>query len=400
MPTAPQLSAGQGWIQQNITRPFPNPSATEPPSTTTYSSTLNMSIVSTTATFNGHVGLTDLHTIEADAGPLATLTTTTDAYYASILEVGGDSELMTYGYTAGDSNGSQYQEMLGSGNGELDLFPGSNGATWTNNAALTSTETEPDSTSIADTINADGSYTSTTTFPDPGLSQQLIRVNSDLSASLTNFQGSTGRNISIAAPSGSMLTLSTPTQTVTIADWYPSTMLASDTYTEATSVPFPAQCVLPAGTGTSGTSVTETLTRLDPALGTFQARTATLFYTNSSGLVCAQMHDTLSLYYDSSGQTAFSLSVASAPQQITTTFETIDFASTNPQGGIGFNGPSSAIVHKGASVSGLEPREAFAVVGPIFARSIRAVLASQRSARRSDLPAGPFEIKVLKENMK
>ncbi|MGH7709284.1 MAG: hypothetical protein ACREM6_15425 [Vulcanimicrobiaceae bacterium] len=377
-----------GQIVQTVVRPFPAPSATIPPATTTTMVAVVAKIASTTASFNGQSNLVDANTVETDTGGLQTLTVTTDTFAAIVPITGGTFNLLSYGSNATDSNGTTFLTKLGTGNGLLDIQPDKNAASWQNNAAETYAETEPDSTTIARIVNADGTYRETDTFAAtptfPGqFSPEQIVTKPDLSAAITNLGGQTGLNVAFGVPTGSgtsakiPLTVVVPvpvgtptTQQLLVPDWYPAPpTIASDGFVKSTGVATPAICAVPPSVGSPATAVAETLLRLDTALGVAETRTTTAYYVYPFGLVCAQMNDVLNAYYDFSGQSpAF---FAGSPQQVTTTVETLGFTSGSPAGTLSDRRAAS-----------LGPAAALQLVAPVFDRTIARIYDRQRRALR------------------
>ncbi len=327
-----------GTLTTTYVRPLPNPMATEPPTTLT-STVAIAGTVATSATFNAQANVIDFKTVENDVqtSPNVTLTTTTDTFEKFKPGTAPAIDLFMLGSNASDSNGVTYATVLGTGNGLIDVLPETSGATFTNTAAETYLETEPDTTTLARTVNADGSYTETDTFagPEP---PATITVNPDFSGSYTNapIPGGGIVNLTFGAPQGSgasaiipitYMFAGQPPQMVSppVHDWYPSTTLYADNYAIALGQAIPSGCNVPAGLGTSATTISENLSRIDPVLGTYEQRTAVTYLVPSYGEACVALNDQLADYYDYSGQSQFLF--AATPQQITTTAETVGFSS-------------------------------------------------------------------------
>jgi hypothetical protein len=324
--TAGDTASFAGTIVQTVRRPLPAPVATEPPYTYDYAVAVAQT-VSSGKSFNGASGLTDFRDVESDTlqSPVATRTTTTDAYY-SIVAAGSLLDVLSNGSSASDSNGSTYVTDIGSGNGLIDILPETAGQSWSNNAAETYSETESDSATTRRTVNANGSSTETDTFADPSLSNETITVNSDLTASLDEIGGEDA-TASVTAPAGGKITyhlmIGGGSYSFPITDWYPTTTLASDSSVEALGVTIPAACKVPAVVGTTATQIVETQANLNPMLGTYETRSTTSFSAPSYGQVCVQISDTIDDYYDYSGQSPNVVQLYSTPEQITTTTETV-----------------------------------------------------------------------------
>ena len=373
-----------GTLTHTIARPLPAPSAIASPTTTTTTVTDVLKIASTTATFNGTANLTDENVVESDVAPLQTLTTTSDAY-TEFTPSGTSQLLLELGLTSTDSNGVQDTTTYGAGAGEIDQLPDVNGATFTNTAAQTFSETDPGNVSIARTVAADGSYTENDTYLSPPAS--TTQANSNLTASITYFAGLIV-DVAFGAPSGSGANATIPytisptvtgafqTVTGTIPDWYPTTTIFSDSFAKSTSQTIPTACAVPASVGTTATKVVETTTHLDTALGSYETRTQTAYDAPGFGTVCVQLADTIDSYYDYTGQSlnvllpGLNLALSSTPIQIDTLSETLGFTSGTVSG--------SSVVRR--SAQSLSPTAALHAVTPVFDRAVNAVYRSRREA--------------------
>lgn len=397
--TAGDTTSFVGTISQTIVRPFPAPVASQAPT----QSTTDVSIATTTSTgasFGGLTGLTDFKSVERDTSrsPVVTTTITTDAFERTLAS-GATISVLTPGSTALDSNGNTFQTTFGAGNGILDILPEIGGSSFTNTAALVYTENDSDSTTIARTVNADGSYTESDVFPDG--SNQTIAVNADLSASFGSLRGS-GASIAVSAPTtapsppGAVITytaslppapMSTSTPTVlfsrTFKDWYPTTTLATDTTTTAVAQPIPAACNVSGSVGTSATVLAETMTRLDPALGTYETRTTSSFLAPFVGLACIQISDKLDDYYDYSGQLSGIVALSTSPIQTTTTTETVGLKTATIAGAPVVASRS----HVASSAVGLSARSgpSLAIVKTSFERVIQRAYAKRHAEMRATL---------------
>jgi hypothetical protein len=373
-----------GSLVHTVARPLPAPSAIESPSTTTAKVTDVLTIPSTTATFGAKTGLVDEHVVESDVAPLQTLTTTSDTY-AGFVTASAIREFFEDGVTSTDSNGVVDSTTFGAGAGLIDELPDVNGATWASTAAETFSETEPDGTAIARTVASGGTYSETDTYlgqPPP----ETIATNSDLSASITGF-ADFNVDVTYAKPSGAgagatiAYTVDVPGSPAlasgTIADWYPTTTIFSDTFAKATSQTIPAACAVSAKVGTTAVEVTETSHRLDTALGTYEKRTQSVFDAPGFGSVCVQLADEIDTYYDYTGQSAnvlvpgLNFAIGSTPIQIDTLAETLGFSTGTVSG--------SSVSRTPASLS---PASVVRAVSPLFDRAVAAVYRSRRDAER------------------
>jgi hypothetical protein len=360
---------------------------TEAPVTTTASVTDAIKVASTTATFGGKSGLTDENVVESDVAPLQTLTTTSNAY-ASFVPSGSLQDFFEAGTTSTDSNGVTDSTTFGTGAGLLDELPDTNGATWANTAAETFAETEPDATAIARTVAAGGSYAETDAFLGVTAGAETIVTNSDLSASIANFAGLTV-DVAYGAPTAGAnstipytitFTEASPPAPVTgtIANWFPATTLFADASVKATEQTIPASCAVASTVATTAVKVTETTTRLDPALGTFEKRTQTVYDALGLGTVCVQLADEIDSYYDYTGQApqlivpGLNIALSSTPIQIDTLAETLGFTTGTVSG-------SSATR---ATATALSRAAVLRAVTPLFDRAVASIYRSRRDAQR------------------
>ncbi len=382
-----------GSIVQTIARPLPAPTATQP----VYTGTTAVTIATTTttgATFNGMSGLTDFKSVEVDTSqsPVIAKTTMTDAYQMLVAN-GTAINVVTPGSAATDSNGNAFTTMVGSGNGVLDILPEVNGATFANNAASMFAETDADSTTVARTTNADGTYAETDKFADT--SSQQIAINADLSGSISTLRGTrfmvtvppptTGANsvINYTLTRPGPNPTSTPrVVTIPVKTWYPTKTLASDTATTTTTQAIPASCNVPAAVGTNATAIAETVNLLDPVLGTFETRITTSYVAPFFGVACVQIADKFDMYYDYTGQTRFIVFVSSTPIQTTTTTETIGLKTANVAGA-----PKFGMTTRASSAGVV--RRSFAAAKTSFERTMQRVYGERRRTMHATLSHAP-----------
>lgn len=374
-----------GTLTHTIARPQPAPSAIAAPVTTTTNVTDTLSIASLDESFNNVAGLTDNHLVEADAAPLQTVTTTSDTYTHFVAD-GSLQQYLGVGYTSTDTNGVQDQVVYGNGAGIFDELPDTNGATFSNNAAQTFDETEPDTTTVSRTVASDGTYVENDVYSG-GFTAQT-QTNADLSAAITGFAG-LPVNVTYSAPASGQITVnivetgSTP-QTLasgTISDWFPTTTIYSDTSQKSTGVAIPSTCKTPATVGTTATELVETIGELDTALGTYEKRVQSVYNAPGFGPVCAVLADTIDTYYDYTGQSlalvpGLNLAVSSTPIQIDTLSETLGFTTGTVSG--------SSVTRAAQSISATSALRAAA---PIFDRAVESVYRARRDAMSKNISA-------------
>ncbi|MBD5635087.1 MAG: hypothetical protein IAI49_11475 [Candidatus Eremiobacteraeota bacterium] len=306
------------------------------------------------------------------------------------MKTGARQALYAVGVLSSDTNGVQDTTTFGSGAGLIDELPDANGATFANTAAQTFAETEPDGTTVARTVKADGTYTEADSYF--GLTPaSTTQTNADLSATLTYFGGLTV-DVAYGAPSGTgasatipysiSLTIPSPppATTGTIPDWYPATTIFSDTAVKSTGQTIPSACNVSSAVGTSATKIVETTTHLDTALGTYETRVQTSFDAPGFGSVCVQLADTIDAYYDYTGQSlstvfpGLNLALSATPIQIDTLSETLGFTTGSIQG-------SSSNRRSGSLASDSVMR----AVSPVFDRAVQSIYRARRKAMVANL---------------
>jgi hypothetical protein len=294
-----------GTSTQRITRAFPTP--TPPPQVINSSVGQTVNVIASAGPFHGQIA-TDYQTTETDTAPTQTITINTDNY---ILFPATTGNVVNIGYHATDSNGVVMDVQYLSGNGIIGQIP--LGAGWTNNASSIISENDPDGTSIAETINADGSYsltktevagTTTATLTSDGSGTAIVPI--------TSFFGvGTATQITVPVQSKGIIDYTVtafgaspptpPPVVLPVTAWYlPSPVLASDKSTNLGVHPIPAGCVA-AAFGSSGIDVRQQETQLDTIFGLLDDETTDTWVT-SVGPVCERISDTLSIFYDFTGQ--------------------------------------------------------------------------------------------------
>lgn len=319
-----------GTLAETFWRPAqPGPSnAPSPvPTSTTNWTVDNVTTVKTNTTFHGATGLTNFAQDEADTG-LQTITTVTNDYF--LFPAGGAGPLIENGYESLDSNFVLNDVQHGAGNGVVDMLPETGGSTWTNNARLTSSETDPDGQTSNRRVNDDGSYSETDSFPDGTLSS--ANSNPDSSGVYKVLKGTPiETDYTYAAPAGGHITITVtepgaspqPTPIVFIVpDWLPAGGLASDAYIDDSNVTIPAACALPTKFGTQGDDIVENRTAVDPIFGTVDTIGMHTYVVQGRGVVCVTRVDELTAFYDFSGQNGLAF-FSGKPIQFTVIDETI-----------------------------------------------------------------------------
>ncbi len=319
-----------GTLVETFWRPVqPGPSnAPSPvPTSTTNWTVDNLANVATNTTFHGATGLTDFAETEVDTG-LQTITTVTDDFF--LFPSGGAGPLIEDGFRSLDSNFVLNDVQRSATSGIVDMLPETAGAMWTDTALRTSVETDPDRQTLTRYVNADGSYSETDAFPDGTLSSAVANPNgSGLYKVLEGTSFETDYTYSVPAGGTISITVTqpaaspVPTPTVfTVPDWQPAGGLSGDSYTDNGIVAIPAGCALPATFGTQGYDVSEHRTAVDPIFGTIEDVTEHAYIVQGRGVVCVARHDSLTAYYDFTGQNGLAF-FAGIPVQFTLLDETM-----------------------------------------------------------------------------
>lgn len=373
-------------------------SSPEPVSTTTQN--VNAAItVRANQSFNGNNGLFDLHSNEtdADASGLKTTTSTTDTY-ESVAANGASSQLLQYGSLfvdeAGDSTTTSFASPL-----TLDQIPETGGAQWTNSPAASIQQalagnSNGSSVTVQRTIHSDGTYSENTTYPTnysyPGYTGVgQIQENTDGSGSFA-FVSNTSPltlqySVPVPQPTGSpLITIaefpyldptpgSTPPPTGAVfqlPDWYGSApQFYNETDRDLGELAVPSSCKLSAQLPQSAYAIQQTIDRTDTILGTTEHLTTTSYVSAGYGALCTTQSDTLTLYYDFSGDQRYAFT-SNMPLEIDTVNETLTLQSA-----------TSAARTRTASVSSVSARaDASAVMRAAFDGKI-ATLRAQRVSK-------------------
>ncbi|MGH7727731.1 MAG: hypothetical protein ACREM2_02905 [Vulcanimicrobiaceae bacterium] len=346
--------AFRGTLVQTFTRP-PSPGSANPPNAETFSYDLSQSVaVVGGAVFDGVPSLFDFKTTETQTLLAPSVATTTHSdFFESYAQHGASTNVILVGSQVQSSDGSVTTDLPGPGNGLLDVLPEKPGPIEpTNNASAKTSESDPDGQTTVQSINADGSYTQTTTYPDG--SSATATENADGSASYAlpllgpSLSGGAQTTIAYGLPSGGFIpiTVAIPaaispsgnaeTQTPSVPVWYPNTppALYAQTYVNDGPAPLPSSCAASAASGGSANRLVQTMTTLDSIFGELDVQTMTSFTQAGLGVVCEQFTDDASLYYDFSGQTpmALAFSANGEPLEIIATSETLGLVSATVLG--------------------------------------------------------------------
>lgn len=359
-----------GTLNQSATYAYPKP--TLPPSNVTANVTQSVSVSATANPF-GPGTAQDFKTVEADAYPTQTLTTTTDYYYQL---ANANFELL--GYNAVDDQGNTTSVSYSTPQ-IVDKLPEASGASWSNSPAMVLKQNFAGQEQATRTVDADGTYTDTETiYQGSGQSgtypamQIVLSDAKDGSGSFSftyNFTGTpynppytsetyewttSAPHVPSPAPSATpgapvidvyetrLLVQATPVPSPSPAyqfslnQWYPAALaLYSESDSNKGSATIPAACAVPSGFGTTATQIEQQVNRLDTALGTMETTTTDSYVAMGFGPVCVQVHDQTQTFYDFNNDTGYNWYYSSTPMSTATIAETLTLqtqgTSTSPQ---------------------------------------------------------------------
>ncbi|GAC1307703.1 MAG: hypothetical protein NVSMB21_12020 [Vulcanimicrobiaceae bacterium] len=352
-----------GTLRRTFVR-NPEPGVPQPAPVQTNSQTFDATVaqnvtVATGATYGGTPNLTDFKTVESDvqASPAKTTGIVTDAYESFPT---GAGVVRAFAIVSTTSDGATFVTTFGADNGLVDVLPEIAGPLLPANAATaTTTETDPDGTVTKRQTSADGSYVETSSYPD-GTSARAVEAadgtgtyslplfgvgTTAASPTTPNTVFSVGAIVPAAPPAPAYVPIhivyapgvfaaTAVTADRKVADWYPSLapappVLSSETYANHGLRPIPAACAVSPSVAPSGNELVQTIAKTDTLFGETETQTTTTYLT-ASGVACTVLGDTVTQYYDFTGQTRRSLATASTPLQSTITTETVGLRSQSP----------------------------------------------------------------------
>jgi hypothetical protein len=318
-------------------------------------------------------GQNAVSSVEADTYPLETITTKTASVY-KYATASSKATLSILSSDATDSNGAEYVNQYGTGNGILDVLPETAGAFGPNTATLTYDEFDPANYARERDTAADGSFVEAGN--DSLGDVQTIIGNSDFSAVYDASQYS-GFKFTITKPSGTppLITVTifrgnTNEGSLTILSWIPASMTQPSTETDVDNgtVTYPTACNVPAKYGTSGNQLVQTINRVDSALGNLETETTTTYTAPSVGPVCVQLADSVKTFYDYTLQNGSVVYVSgdALPIQLTSMAETLTLQSATTSSGAVTTSVKRGTASAGRTTASVPPN-AFAPVA--FARA-------------------------------
>jgi hypothetical protein len=357
--------------------PIPSPNPTVSGATGWTAATI--SNVTSGATFNGENGLVQYSTTETDTGfanIFNTVVTSSNTYYKYVTNgsgPGATTNVYVIGGNAareaGTPDQTSFTTLYGAGNGLVDVVPEPSKTGQDipvgppNNAAITTTEKDADGQFTTLKINADGTYAETVAYPDGTKASATQTLSAGSPVGIYSFPlggdpGGQNSSLQIQPVAGGQIPFvlvygrdvtcgGCPPETIkgTLPSWYPThpTVLASETYMNEgpTQLPNPFPSPTPISPTTGGACnlgndingkllkaiqgkpysnlVTKVDTRVDALFGEIETTTTRAWITIGIGLTCSDTVDTVTDYYDYSGQSFSVPFLSPTPVQITTT---------------------------------------------------------------------------------
>jgi hypothetical protein len=326
--------------------------ASPSPAASTSATVTQTIAVSAPATFNGVGSLFDFHTVETDVSSLQTTTTTTDTYYAALAS-GTGTNLVDYGYNSTDNFGETLLVQYGATGAPspivIDELPQVPGASWSNTAAETLTETDPGNQSSLRTVNADGSYTDNTSYasgslftppPTPLAATIVENSNGSGSYSFPLFGELPNTVVALGTPNPATeqipINITQPGYSPingTVGVWYGNPLvLYKESDTNNGAVNIPTACAVAPAYGTTANAVVQKIRSVDAILGTIDTLTQTTYVIPIYGAACVVLNDQILSYYDYSGQNLNLVEFSDTPLQTTTIATTLGLTSASVSG--------------------------------------------------------------------
>ena len=338
---------------------------------------------------------TEYTTAETDslAAPATTTQTTTNDFYDFAMS-GTTTNVSLLASNATASSGVTTTTTYGTGNGLVDILPEVTGTlSPTNNAAVTTVESDPQGQTDTKTVASDGTYTEAISYPYPSTTAANAVANAVANADGSgtysypllgpNFANST---FAVGAPTGGQIpitityaaglippadptVLPTPTVVTRMAPvWYPQPLvLSAQTLVNRGKTPLASGCTVAAAYAKSASLLSNTKTSVDPVFGETDSLTISTYSEPGVGVVCMQLTDTLSQYYDLSQQSvrAIQTTTDGTPVQTTVTTESLSLTQATTVG-------LDAVTRR-AGASAMRASET----------SFRSLLAKRRAQRRT-----------------
>jgi hypothetical protein len=312
----------------NGSAPGPSPSPVPPAFTQTGTVTETVSVTATPAAGQITTASDEIDTYQLET--LETKTTANIAYASS----GSSTNVQQLSTSATDSDGSTFANTYTATSGVIAVLPETNGASFTNDASDTYTETDPgiggSLPSDQRVTNTDGSYTDTQVNTDG--TQNVAQAKADLSGSysfvggyfLATFSAPTANGIPVALQAGGPGYYGSP-DNFEEPLWYPS--VSSPLYTEADTVATATSLDPACGTayGSTGNLTTRTIASIDPIFGTLTSEATKTYDVTGVGVVCTVFNETVTQFLDYSLQTGYLLFYAQTGTQplFTTTYNEV-----------------------------------------------------------------------------
>lgn len=352
-------------------RPIPSPVQSD---TQTFTSAVTQRVVvATGASYGGATNLTDFKTAETDTqvSPAKALGIVSDAFAS--YPPGASGIVRAVATVAQTSDNAKFVTTFGPDSGLIDVLPEVPGPIVpANTASLVTAETDPDGQTTTRTTKADGSYVETSAYPDGTTATATEASDGTGTYSLPLFGAPPNSTLSVGAvvpaagqnPAYIPITIvyapglfgaNAVTVNRKVPDWYPGTppqppILASQTYVNNGLQPFPASCNVPATVATTGNQLVQTGTKTDTLFGETETMNTTT-YVAAAGVVCTQLADSVTKYYDFTGQTFRTLATPGTPLQTTTINETLGLTAETLLGKVRATNAASSVASSGPRVA-------------------------------------------------
>lgn len=320
--------------------PTPGATATAPPANIAY--TVSTTVAAGSSPYPGPstAGLLDEHVAESDVQNLETTTYTTDSWLGSNTANLPYIEQL-YGSTQQEPSSENLPNIttLYANAQQVDEYPASNGATWSNNPESTVSYSYADGDNGTRDVAANGTYTDTENILAGGIGgQAVLTENSDGSGSITGpyFSGDVISSVVFSAPTPAASPTAIevtvnyttdaqnyygypPSQTIGDSVWYPLPIsFYSEKDTVTTGATLPASCA----PFTSATDVNRTITTLDTVIG-YTETTVFDSYEYNGVPVCLVTTDTQNYAYNQQQNTPYFLYIGTLGLEVVTTTESL-----------------------------------------------------------------------------
>lgn len=281
----------------------------------------------------------DYHSVETDRTGSSESVATSDTWRGNGAPSNGVVREFLYGSRSHDASGNEFVFRYPAPQ-TVDEIPETNGAAWSNSAALLYRESDADGTVASATYAASGAYDETVRYGNPSCYSAACVLNATVSqAGAARLSGS-----ALVASGIDSIVLSAPRkgtievtytypggyrQTAAVPAWFASGVpLYAESDAVRTGVAFPSACRVPASFGKTGNAVVRDISQIDPAGGASQTQQTQTYTLARWGTVCAQLSETTLQYYDYANAR-----FSGVPLAVKRLSETLTLKSATPRGG-------------------------------------------------------------------